>query len=417
METESVAQLLKENGFELSSDSPEIIFVNTCCVTGRAEAKSRRFVGRLAKTHPESKIIAAGCLAELKPEELTCLGENIRTLGTIARDSLDSAELLLNMTSSTQPQLGAHECHSFSRLPNPVNQDRSRAFLKIQDGCSQRCSYCIVPTTRGPSRSKDFTQALNDIHDLENSGFPEIVLTGIHLGAYGRDLDPVSSLEEFVSKTLGILDKSRLRLSSIEPQEISHGLIDLVARDSRLCNHFHIPIQSMDDRILKFMGRPYSSLMVQELVSRIFTKIPQACIGADIMVGFPGEDEESFWLTYESIRKSGLSYLHVFPFSKRPGVPASNMKGTPDRKVVASRVIELRKLSGKLRESFYGKFLGQEFQACLESDHQGVPGLVYARTDNYIQAQIVKTDVNLKGRLFRVRIDATEGESASATLM
>ncbi len=391
--------------------------MNTCCVTGRAEAKSRRFVGRLAKTFPSSRIIAAGCLAELKPKDLLCLGKNILSLGTLAKDKLESADFLLEMTTATQSELKACACHDFSHLPNPLTQNRSRAFLKIQDGCSQRCSYCIVPTTRGPSRSKDLAQALQDIRDLQNSGFPEIVLTGIHLGAYGRDLAPESSIEEFVFKALDILNKSRLRLSSIEPQEISQRLVELVAEDARLCNHFHVPAQSMDDRILKSMGRPYSSSLVQELISGILLKIPEACIGADVMVGFPGEDDESFGLTYESLRKSGLSYLHVFPFSKRPGVPASSMKGTPDRKVVARRVMDLRELSGRLRESFYGKFCGREFQACLESGHQGAPGLVHVRTDNYIPAQIAKTGSDLKGRLFKIRIDNTEGESVSGTLV
>lgn len=401
----------------MSDEHPQLIFVNTCCVTGRAEAKSRRFVGRLAKTFPSSKIIAAGCLAELKPEDLICLGTNIQSLGTVAKDRLLSAESLFNMTSAMLPELKAHTCHEFSQLPTPLSQDRSRAFLKIQDGCSQRCSYCIVPTTRGPSRSKDMAKALQDITDLQNSGFPEIVLTGIHLGAYGRDLEPESSLEEFVFNSLTLLNNSRLRMSSIEPQEISERLIGLVAQDTRLCNHFHIPIQSMDDGILKAMGRPYSSSLVQELISRILTKIPEACIGADIMVGFPGEDEKSFGLTYEALQKSGLSYLHVFPFSKRPGVPASNMKGTPDRKAVAKRVLELRDLSSRLRNRFYGKFLGSELQACLESGHQGVVGSVHVRTDNYITAQILRTKADLRGRLFKIRLDRIEGESVSATLV
>ena len=417
VETESIAQLLKKIGFELSDEYPQLIFVNTCCVTGRAEAKSRRFVGRLAKTFPSSKIIAAGCLAELKPEDLVCLGENIQSLGTVAKDRLLSAESLLDTTFGTHPELKAHTCHEFSQLPTPLSQDRSRAFLKIQDGCSQRCSYCIVPTTRGPSRSKNMAKALQDVTDLENSGFPEIVLTGIHLGAYGRDLNPESSLEEFVSNSLNSLKNSRLRMSSIEPQEISERLIDMVAEDSRLCNHFHIPIQSMDDSILKAMGRPYSCSLIQELISRILIKIPEACIGADIMVGFPGEDDTSFGLTYEALQRSGLSYLHVFPFSKRPGAPASNMKGTPDRKAVAKRVLELRDLSSRLRDRFYGKFLGSELQACLESGHQGAAGSVHVRTDNYITALLLKTDLDLKGRLFKIRLDRIEGEFVSAILV
>lgn len=412
-----MAQLLRQSGFELSHDEPDLIFVNTCCVTGRAEAKSRRFVGRLAKKFPSARIIAAGCLAELKSGDLVTLSSNIRCLSASEKDKLKSGESLLDASLADPHEKTAHACHNFGLLRTPMSQDRSRAFLKIQDGCSQHCSYCIVPTTRGPSRSKYPAQALEDIIELQRAGFPETVLTGIHLGAYGKDLDPKSSLDEFVAGAMRIIRGSRLRLSSIEPQEISASLIKIVAADSRICNHFHVPVQSMDDGILNAMRRPYSSTMVMELISTIFHKIPDACVGADIMVGFPGEDDESFKRTYNALADSGISYLHVFPFSPRPGVPAARMKGVPDRKLVSQRVMELRNLSKILRNRFYDRFVGRELQACLETGYQETPGIIHARTDNYILAQIPKPEIQSYGGLFTIRVECVEEDCVRAMVM
>lgn len=416
VETESVAQLMRNTGYELSDrhKDPDLIFVNTCCVTGRAEAKSRRFVGSLAKRFPSARIIATGCLAELKPDDLHALSTNIACLGTHAKDCMEATASLFECNDGLHTGVSALECRTFGFLPTPTDQNRSRAFLKIQDGCSQRCSYCIVPTTRGPSRSMEPDRALKDISRLEVAGFPEIVLTGIHLGAYGKDLSPKIGFDDFVVKALGILEKARLRFSSIEPQEVTDKLIEIVAANSRLCNHFHIPVQNMDDTILRAMGRPYSSGQIDELTARIFEKIPDACIGADVMVGFPGEDDHSFKTTYDSLARSAFGYLHVFPFSRRPGVPASTMRGAPDRKVVAERVTAMRRLSERLRNTFYARFVGRELQACVESGQDSSGGYITARTDNYILARLIDSAGIPPMGLFKIVVESVSDELALA---
>ena len=418
IETESVAQLMRELGFELdqSTDQPDLIFINTCCVTGRAEAKSRRFVGRIAKTFPQSRIMVSGCLAELKPDDLRSLGPNIECLGTFQKNNLgENCAFFLN-TSTTSSSWKSCDCLNFGSLPTPVSQARSRAFLKIQDGCSQRCSYCIVPSTRGPSRSMDLEKAVRDLASLERADYPEIVLTGIHLGAYGRDLEPATTLDAFVVKALSQLKSSRLRLSSIEPQEISDSLIEMVSRDGRLCKHFHIPFQSLDDKILQLMGRPYGFEKLNELVRKILKMIPTVCIGADIMVGFPGEDEDSFKFTYDALGDLGLAYLHVFPFSPRPGAPASKMNGIPNSKIVSHRVSELRKLSARLRGDFYKKFIGCELEACLEAGSATNSGQVLARTNNYILAELDESRDIPPKRLFKIVIESSINGNAKARL-
>lgn len=418
VETESVAQLLRESGFDLSGGEkkPDIIFVNTCCVTGRAEAKSRRFVGSVAKKFPSARVVVAGCLAELKPEDLESLSPNVECVGTFARDNLALFAGSAGQDNQEIFDAKAADCKIFGSLPTPMEQDRSRALLKIQDGCSQRCSYCIVPTTRGPSRSMDQRRALDDIARLDGAGYPEIVLTGIHLGAYGKDLRPATTLTDFVTRAVGLLTQSRLRLSSIEPQEVSKELIDLVESDSRICNHFHIPVQSLDDAILRDMGRPYTKGLVLDLIKLIRTRIPDACIGADIMLGFPGEDEHSFGKTYESLAESELGYLHVFPFSPRPGTSAQHLGRTPDRKTVAQRVIALRDLSARMRHDFHNKFIGRDLEACLESDKEACPEKLMARTDNYIQAEIEGPSFQLTKKLFWIRIDSVGEETVRASL-
>lgn len=416
VETESVAQLMRDAGYELSDrhKDPDLIFVNTCCVTGRAEAKSRRFVGSLAKRFPSARIIAAGCLAELKPDNLQALSPNIACLGTYAKDCMAPTASIFEYNDGLHTGISASGCGTFGFLPTPTDQNRARALIKIQDGCSQRCSYCIVPTTRGPSRSMEPDRALEDISRLEIAGFPEIVLTGIHLGAYGRDLSSKIGFDDFVEKALGILVKARLRFSSIEPQEVSDKLIEIVAADSRICNHFHIPVQNMDDRILVAMGRPYSSRQIEELAARILGKIPDACIGADVMVGFPGEDDHSFKITYDSLARSGFGYLHVFPFSRRPGVPASTMIGVPDRKVVAERVTAMRLLSERLRNTFYARFVGRELQACIESGQDSSGGYITARTDNYILARLIDAAGIPRRGLFKIVVESVSDELALA---
>ncbi|MEJ2717076.1 MAG: MiaB/RimO family radical SAM methylthiotransferase [Deltaproteobacteria bacterium] len=324
-EAEAMAKILEDKGYCVDSDAqdPTLIVLNTCCVTSRAEAKSRRMAHRLANKFPNAFLVITGCLAEINPSSLdTPAGDRI-LLGTFEKDHFADYIDKPVSGSDTIVRRGASRSTLFGDLAGARTGTRARVFLKVQDGCSQGCSYCIVPRARGPSRSLPLDRAVDCAKAMEAAGFAEIVVTGVHLGAYGRDLSPHLGLEDLLERLLEACPVTRYRLSSIEPQEISPRLIALMASHPRMCRHLHIPLQSGDDEILGRMGRPYDTGMILDLVKRVGRQSPETCIGMDVMVGFPGEDEQSFRKTMALIEEIEPAYLHVFPFSPRPGTSAA----------------------------------------------------------------------------------------------
>ncbi|MFH0960548.1 MAG: MiaB/RimO family radical SAM methylthiotransferase, partial [Pseudomonadota bacterium] len=294
----------------------------------------------------------------------------------------------------------------FSKTWRPAPSFRSRAFLKVQDGCSHRCSYCIVPIARGPSRSMDLREVVEDVKFLVNAGYSEISLTGIHLGAYGRDLTPKTRLENLIEEILAATSGCRLRLSSIEPQEFSDGLLSLIKHNTRICKHFHIPAQSGDDKILKKMLRPYKTEFIVELLGKILESSPDSCLGMDVMVGFPGETDASFEKTVDFILRSGCNYLHVFPFSPRRGTVAYDMPDRPPVSLSHHRVDILRKISNDLRSKFYGKFVGRTLYALVERPGLDVDEWGKGLTDNYISVRIKGLKNIHEGYIVPIRIDS-----------
>ncbi len=327
-EAEAMARELESLGYciEPSADAPDLVVVNTCCVTSKAEGKSRRMVSGLAHKFPGARMIVTGCLAEINPSSLESAAPGAVLLGAFAKDRLREFIDEAANNVGTVADSGPSPCATYVDLGPRTARNRARAFLKVQDGCSQSCAYCIVPAARGPSRSLPVDQLLLGARNMDSDGFAEIVLTGVHLGSYGRDFHPPTSLEDLLERLLEECPSTRFRLSSVEPQEITPRLIELVASHRRVCPHFHIPLQSGDDNILSRMRRPYDTAFIRHLMDRIFARVPQTCIGLDIMVGFPGEDEESFRKTVTLIEGSGAAYLHVFPFSPRPGTPAASFE-------------------------------------------------------------------------------------------
>lgn len=415
-EAAAMATILESKGYEVDSHAKtaDLVLVNTCCVTAKAEGKSRRLVNRLAKEYPSALLVVTGCLAEINTAVELAKANRYLVMGTFEKDRF--SEFL-----DSQPEngcrvfrRGAHSCDTFGDLGSPAISGRSRTFLKIQDGCSQGCSYCIVPIARGPSRSMPSSTVIARATELDRAGYSEIVLTGIHLGCYGRDLKPPLSLEDLLEQLLHESGSARYRLSSVEPQEISRRLIDLAANNSRVCRHFHIPMQSGDDAVLERMGRPYDSAFVRDLIQRILSHIPEACIGLDVMVGFPGETEKSFENTRMLIERSGAAYLHVFPFSPRPGTPASDFGARVPDAVATRRVEDLRALSLRLRRTFHERFLGATLTAVAESEPDPLTGALIARTDNYIPVQVVAREA---GGLFRVKLCETGDEGVLGSVV
>jgi threonylcarbamoyladenosine tRNA methylthiotransferase MtaB len=415
-EAAAMAGILERKGYAVDplESNPDVVLINTCCVTSRAEGKSRRMVHRLAEKFPSSTLLVTGCLAEVNPSSLRDVSDRVITLGTFEKDRLSDFLDSPHKESGQILRQGSSSCTTFGDMGCPGISGRGRTFLKIQDGCSQGCAYCIVPTARGRSRSLPAEMVYRYAQSLAAEGFAEIVLTGIHLGCYGRDLSPSLNLEELLPNLLDRCPDSRFRLSSVEPQEITPRLIGLAAAHQQVCPHFHIPLQSGDDAILRNMGRPYDTTAIRSLLERIHTAIPDACVGLDIMVGFPGEDEASFKRTESLIRYSGAAYLHVFPFSPRPGTPAESFEPKVPKQVARTRVEELRALSGVLRRRFYERFLGHRLTVVTETVPNAETGIVKARTDNYIPVSVCVPSELRDIHVFPVRLQEISGDEVVA---
>ncbi len=416
-EAGAMVGILESLGYTVTdgSSAPDLIVVNTCCVTARAEGKSRRAVKRLAEKYPDAELVVTGCLAEVNPSSLVKLSESCHVLGTVEKDHFGEFVETLHHRPEPIACHGARNAKTFGDLRSAPMPGRARAFLKIQDGCSQWCSYCIVPRARGPSRSLHPETVFEYARAMEDEGVAEIVLTGIHLGAYGHELDPRFPLDLLVERLAQVCHKTRFRLSSIEPQEITPKLIELAASHPRVCRHFHLPLQSADDVILQHMKRPYSAAVVADILERIFLADPDVCVGMDVLVGFPGEDEESFEKTKEFVRNSGAAYLHVFPFSPRPGTPAATFKHGVPHNVAQQRVEELRSISLTLRKTFYSRFVGKTLPAVIEPASEDDTLSVIARTDNYIPVRIAAATAPDPTMEFHVRVDSVERDVVTGT--
>lgn len=417
-EAAAISRLLEDHGYAIvDNGAVDLVLIHTCCVTARAEGKSRRAVRQAASRNPNARILVTGCFAEINPDSLTDLTAPRNILGTARKDRLahDVSKLLA----------GAEECSDneippisgFGDLGAAVISGRARSFLKIQDGCSQHCTYCIVPKARGPSRSLAPNKVIQYAGDLAQAGTREIVLTGVHVGRYGLDLESGLALEDLLSRLLDACPNVRFRISSIEPPEITDRLIHMMSADPRICRHLHVPLQSADNAVLKRMARPYRAESVEMLVRKAVEAIPDVCIGMDVMVGFPGEDEDAYRRTVGFIESIRPAYLHVFPFSPRPGTPAARFVPRVPHDTAQRRVDELRRLSQSLRLDFYGRFIGRTVPAVSESEpHEHSQSLI-ARSDNYLKLRIPWNRSQNVPAVFSARITEVNEEEAVAEII
>jgi threonylcarbamoyladenosine tRNA methylthiotransferase MtaB len=366
-------ELLESQATEAASAyEAEVVIVNSCTVTAEADRDVRQTIRRIASRNPQAQIIVTGCYAQRAPEELAALPQVRYVVGNSHKPMV--AELAL------QSGPGAAEiiCSSIflERELKPSSHlgsgGRTRAIVKVQDGCNANCSFCIIPSVRGRSRSIDPAAALEEVRDMVARGYKEVIFSGIHLGTYGRDLHTKITFYELVCRALEIPGLERLRLSSIEPLEVAPEIIELVAKHPRLAHHFHIPLQSGSARVLRAMYRPYSPEYYADLVSLVRTRIPDAGIGADVMVGFPGETDEEFMATYDLIDKSPLTYLHVFPYSSRPGTVAAALPHPLPEHVSKFRARMLRDLIARKNESFRRSMVGREIEVLTLEDGSAI---------------------------------------------
>lgn len=360
----------------------ELCVINTCTVTGKASMQSRQAVRRAIRSFPNAKIIVTGCYAQTQPSDLTAIAGVDKVLGHAEKFSIP--ELFLDSfqkQAESSPFLNATD--TIGRH-GPVLGNKTRAVLKIQDGCNAGCTYCIVPRARGKSSSMSPIQVFENLNSLEKAGYREVVLSGIHLGSYGKDLIPQTSLTELLlrlEKTSGL---DRIRLSSIEPREITDNIIQLISTSGRFCRHLHIPLQSGDDTILKKMARPYDGSFFKDLVKKIKKEIPDISIGSDVLVGFPGETAELFENTYSFVASLPFSYLHVFPYSPRQNTPADKFPDKVPVDVIKERCDRMRALGNKLKTDFYDTLLGHSMNVLIESGPLSGTGYFRGRSSNYV---------------------------------
>jgi threonylcarbamoyladenosine tRNA methylthiotransferase MtaB len=388
--------------------SVDFAVINTCVVTQKAAHQSRQSIRKAIRENPHGIVAAIGCYAQVSPNELS----EIEGIGLIADNTSKGRlpELIMNkfVSGERTAALGDFEHNMpFEFLKIKRFADRTRAFLKIQDGCESFCSYCIVPFARGPYRSLALRQVLSMLESLLDQGYKEIVLTGIHLGKYGVDFEEEMNLNRLLREIGKERHPARIRLSSLEPNEIDTELIEIVASEPWLCRHFHIPLQSGDDRILKSMNRQYTGKEFARLIESIHARVPHAAIGVDVMSGFPGEDSVAHGNTYTLIRDLPVSYLHVFPFSPRPGTPASTLNGRVDPIHIKERAEALRDLGERKKSLFYGSCLEKEFQVLAERWHSEEQNIMKGISDNYLPV-LFKTSQEAKNQLIPIRVKRVE---------
>ena len=387
------------------NEKADISIINTCIVTKRASYQSRQAIRKAIRENPSGKTAAVGCYAQVFPDELSRITGLHMIVGNTQKAQLP--DILINRIDSEGPCVIAEDFRAdmpFQFLPIKGFSDRTRAFLKIQDGCQSFCSYCIVPLARGHLRSLAPSQVISMLKTLSIEGYKEVVLTGINLGRYGVDLNHGVNLKDIID----LIEKEkfplRIRLSSLEPNEIDEELIDRMASKKWLCRHFHIPLQSGDDGILKKMNRDYTAWEFEKLVERIHEKIPLAAVGVDMMAGFPGEDTRAYNNSYSLIDDLPVSYLHVFPFSPREGTPAADFENKVNEKVIKERAKKLRDLGNKKRQAFYRSCLGENFLVLTEGWQSEQRKMIKGLSDNYLPVIFPSTQL-IKNRMVSVCIE------------
>lgn len=410
-ESAAMVEQLQTAGYHVVpfTEQSDIYIINSCTVTARTDAETRRLIRRARRLNPESRIIATGCYAQVAPGELEKMPELDCVLGNQEKQHISS---LLESGRRTVSDIAAASLSEPLKLTSFA--EHTRAFLQIQNGCNSFCAYCIVPYARGRSRSVAPGDVLQGMQDLAAHGFKEIVLTGIHLGAYGLDLPKPMSLADLVTELDDMHIVPRLRIGSIEPNEVSDELLNLMARSNSLCPHLHLPLQSGSDSVLQRMGRGYSSALFRELVGKISTAMPDAFIGADVIAGFPGETDTEFQETVRLLEELPFSDLHVFPYSRRPGTRAAGMTGHLPPHVITERAALLRSIAAAKKQAFHGRFVGRKLQVLMQQFDTS-KGTCRGLSRNYLSVTCKGSEVMVNSEV-TVHIVASDGTHCSGEI-
>ena len=395
-ETSTISRDFTNEGFQRVdfTDPADVYVINTCSVTENADKRFKSIVKQAQKANPDAFIAAIGCYAQLQPQQLADVNGVDLVLGATEKFNITSYinDLLANPDRSASNGAEIHSCEIADAdfyVGSYAIGDRTRAFLKVQDGCDYKCTYCTIPLARGISRSDTLENVLKNAAEISAKGIKEIVLTGVNIGDYGKGEFGNKKHEHTFFELCQALDEiagiKRLRISSIEPNLLKNQTIDFVAKSKTFVPHFHIPLQSGSDRLLKLMRRRYMTDLYLDRVARINKTMPNACIGVDVIVGFPGETQELFLETYNFLNQLEVSYLHVFTYSERENTPAATMEGVVPKNIRAKRSKMLRGLSAKKRRAFYESQLGNTLTVLFEGENK--QGYIHGFTQNYVKVK------------------------------
>lgn len=402
-ETQAVCQILNEHGYHESKDDQcDLIVINTCAVTLTSESKSRQKIRSLRSKYPNAILFVMGCYSQLHSEEVIAIEGVDIVIGTSKRNEIIS---LIEKFETNKKQIVNVEVNNRNQKYECLNissyNENTRAFLKIQDGCNNFCSYCVIPYVRGNIRSRSKEDILSEVERLVENGYQEIVLTGIDMASYGEDLNNETSFNDLIRSILKHnKNLKRLRISSLEASLIDDEFISLLNEFPQIARHLHIPLQSGSKEVLKRMNRKYTKEQFLENLTKIRKAIPEIALACDVIVGFPGETEEEFEETYSFIKECGFNYLHVFPYSIRPGTVAAKMKNQVNPQVKKERVARLIELGNDLKEEYESKFVGREVDVIVET-YNPKTNLFKGYSSNYLEVHLSsKNDV--RGKYLKV---------------
>ena len=409
-ETSTIGNEFLKNGYSIVDfkNGADVYVINTCTVTENAERECRQLVRKALRINPEAYIIVTGCYAQLRPEEISKISGVDAVLGSNEKfeifsilDNFNKRELSCVYVSPKE------ELIEFGKASSTDADSRTRAYLKIQDGCDYKCSFCTIPLARGKSRSMNPDLVVQEFEKLIHQGYKEVILTGVNVGDYGKNFDV--SFYQLLKRLVKVDGNFRIRISSIEPNLLTDEIIDLTANSEKICEHFHIPLQSGSDPILKSMQRRYRTDDYRSVILKLKNKIPDAGIGVDVIVGYPGETEDNFIETYNFLLELPISYLHVFTYSERPNTKAVELNQSVEHTERKRRNNMLRILSDKKRNQFYNEMIGKELEVLFESESED--GIIKGFSTNYVRVKN-NFDHSLSNQIAVVKIQGVQKQLA-----
>lgn len=415
-ETEAMTELLEKEGFEVLSteNKSDIYIINTCAVTKESERKSRQFINKAKRINPNAIVVAVGCSVQLNGEKLNkettadiIIGTKHKgNIGKILKDKIESIEGQ-NPIKSNEVIEDFYAREDFEELKISTVHDKTRANIKIQDGCSQFCSYCIIPYVRGPIRSRSHEAIVEEVEKLALNGYKEIVLNGIHISSYGRDIKEENALIRLIEAINNIKGIERIRLGSLEPKLITEEFMKRYAKLDKVCDHFHLSLQSGSNSVLKRMNRKYSADEYKDNVAIIRKYLPDAGITTDIIVGFPGETQEEFMETIEFVKAINFSRIHVFKYSIREKTVAAEMQDQVEESIKSERSKELIDLANQISKDFMKQFISRNMTVLIETEKK--ENIFEGYTTNYLKV-LLKSDINIKNSIIDVNIKSVRND-------